>query len=180
MKLRNRPLLLAAVCLVVLSLTVFAACGSEDTTTTTAPVTTTAPSAPSTTAAAGVDTTAVAAGAAAGGTLVIKGKVDNPKTLTLDDLKAMKVTTITAEHPKKGSTEYTGVLLNDIMTAVGVQSGATLLDMGAADGYMGEVTLSELDPNCMIAIAGDGKLNAVMPGQTGKAWVNDVVSLDFK
>ncbi len=174
MKLRNHPLLLVAVCLLVLGLAAFtAACGGseEATTTTAAPV--------ATTASANTDTTA-AATPATSGTMKVKGMVDNPKTLTVDDLKAMKVTTITAEHPKKGSMQYTGVLLSDIMAAVGVQSGATVLDIGATDGYMGEVTLAELDPNCMIAIADDGKLNAVMPGQTGKAWVSDIISLDFK
>jgi hypothetical protein len=32
----------------------------------------------------------------------------------------------------------------------------------------------------MIAIGDDGTLNAVMPGMDGKAWVSDIVSLDFK
>lgn len=174
MKTRVRMALMLAACLMVVGLAVFAAaCGGDDTTTTTA-----AP-ATATTAAAATDTTAAAA-APTSGTMVVKGMVDSPKTLTVDDLKAMKVITITAEHPKNGSMEFTGVLLSDIMTAVGAQSGATVLDMGATDGYMGEVTLSEIDPNSMIAIGDDGKLNAVMPGQSGKAWVSDLVSLDFK
>jgi hypothetical protein len=174
MKSRNHQLLLIAVCLLVLGLAVFttACSGSKDATTTTV-------SPASTTAAPSTDTTASAA-TGTSGTMVVKGMVGNPRSFTVNDLKAMKTTTITAEHPKKGSMEYTGVLLSDIMAAVSVQPGATVLDMGASDGYMGEVTLAELDPNCMIAIAGDGKLNAVMPGQSGKAWVSDVISLDFK
>jgi hypothetical protein len=173
MKLRIRPLLLLAVCLMVLSVMVFAgACGGDDTTATTAAAT-------DTTAAAATDTTAAAV-AATSGTIAVKGMVDKPGTLAIADLQALKVTTITAEHPKNGATEYTGVLLSDIMTAVGAQSGATELDMGATDGYMGMVLLAELDPNSMIAIGDDGKLNAVMPGQSGKAWVSDIVSLEFK
>ena len=116
----------------------------------------------------------------AGGAMEVKGLVDNPMTLALADLQAMNVATITAEHPKKGAQEYTGVLLSEIITKVGVQSGATVLDMGASDGYMGEVTLAELDPNSMIALGEDGTLNAVMPGQSGKAWVNDIITLEFK
>jgi hypothetical protein len=170
MKSRIRPLLLLAVCLMVLSVMVFAgACGGDDTTDTSAAATDTT--------AAATDTTAAAA---ASGTMTVKGMVDKPGALTVADLQAMKVTTITAEHPKKGTTEYTGVLLSDIMTAVGAQSGATEVDMGATDGYMGMVLLAELDPNSMIAIGDDGKLNAVMPGQSGKAWVSDVISLEFK
>ncbi len=114
------------------------------------------------------------------GTLAITGSVDNPLTLTVDDLKKMTVKTITAEHPKKGATEYTGVLISDLMTAVGVQSSATVLDMGCTDGYMAEVTLAELDPNSMLSIGDDGILSAVMPGQTGKAWASDIITMQFK
>lgn len=177
MKLQLRSVLMLIVCLTALGLVALAVgCGDETTATTAAPATTAA--APTTTAAA-TQTTA-ATPAATSGTMVVRGKVDNPKTLTVDDLKAMNVTTITAEHPKKGATEYTGVLLKDIMSAVGVQSAATVLDMGAIDGYMGEVTLAELDANAMIAIGDDGTLNAVMPGHSGKAWVSDVILLDFE
>lgn len=175
MKLRIRPLLLLVTCLAVLGVMAFAvACGGgEETSTTTAAPATTTTAAPAT-------TTTAAAAAATGGTMEVKGMVDNPVTLSVADLQAMNVTTITAEHPKKGATEYTGVLLSDIMAKVGVQSGATVLDMAATDGYMGEVTLAELDPNSMISIGDDGTLNAVMPGQSGKAWVSDIITLDFK
>jgi hypothetical protein len=132
-----------------------------------------------TTTAAATDTTVASSGAVSG-TMAVKGLVDKPGNLTVADLKAMKVTTITATHPKKGSMQFTGVLFKDIMTAVGVQSAAKVADMGASDGYMGEITLADLDPNAMIAIGDDGKLNAVMPGLEGKAWVTDITSLEFK
>jgi len=171
MKSRIQPLLVVALCLMVLGVMVFAgACGEEETATTAASATTAAPA---------TETTA-AAGAPASGTMEVKGLVDNPMTLTVADLQKMKVTTITAEHPKKGATEYTGVLLSDIMAAVKAQSGATVLNMGASDGFMGTVTLAELDANAMIAIGDDGTLNAVMPGQSGKAWVSDVITLEFQ
>jgi DMSO/TMAO reductase YedYZ molybdopterin-dependent catalytic subunit len=169
-----RIILVLTACLLIAGLAAFAvACGGDDTTATTA-----APATTVTTAAAATETTAVAAPAS--GSLQVKGLVDTPKTLTMDDLKAMKQTTITAEHPKLGKQDYTGVLLSDISAAVGVQAAATILDMGATDGFMGEVTLADLDPNSMIAIAADGKLNVVLPGQEGKAWVKDVITLDFK
>lgn len=174
MKLRLRTILMLTACLLVLGLAV--GCGDGETTTTEAPTTTAA--APTTTE--GATETTVEAPAATSGTMVVKGKVDGPKTLTVDDLKAMNVATITAEHPKMGPTEYTGVLVKDIMEAVGAQSDATTLVMGATDGFMGQVDISELDADSMISISDDGKLNAVMPGQTGKAWVSDIISLDFQ
>jgi hypothetical protein len=177
MKLRLRIMLMLTACLLVLGLAVLAVgCGDGKTATTEAPTTTVA--APTTTEGA-TETTAEAP-AATSGTMIVKGKVDDPKTLTVDDLKAMDVTTITAEHPKMGPTEYTGVLVKDIMEAVGVQSDAAALVMGASDGFMGQVDISELDADSMISISDDGKLNAVMPGQTGKAWVSDIVTLDFQ
>jgi hypothetical protein len=190
MKKHVRSALFLAACLMVLGLMVFAvACGDSDeatTTTAAAATATTVAAAPdtteaatATTAGAATDTTAGAA-AATSGTMAVKGMVDKPAKLAVADLKAMTVKTITAEHPKKGATEYTGVLLSDIMASVGVQSGAKTLVMGATDGYMGQVTLAELDANAMIAIGDDGTLNAVMPGQSGKAWVSDIISLDFQ
>ena len=157
MKKNVRTILVLMACLLIAGLAAFTvACGGDDTTATTA------------------------AAAPVSGSLQVKGLVDTPKTLTPGDLKAMKQTTISAEHPKLGKQDYTGVLLNDLSAAVGVQAAAKMLDMGATDGFMGEVTLADLDPNSMIAISADGKLNVVLPGQPGKAWVKDVVTLDFK
>ncbi len=163
----------------VLAIAAFAvaACGSGDTTTTTA-----APTA--TTVAPATDTTAAATestDAAAGGTLVVKGMVDKPATFTAADLQKMNPVTITAEHPKKGATEYTGVKLADLFTTLGVQASATTLVMTSSDGYMAEAALSEISASAdaMLAI-GDGTLDMVMPGLSSKAWAKDVVSWEFK
>lgn len=188
MKSRVRSLLLTAACLMALAAVLFAvACGeSEEATTSSdtaaASTTTAAAEATGTDAeATGTDPEATGTDAeATSGTMVVNGLVDNPLTLTVADLEAMNVTTITAEHPKKGATDYRGVLLSDIMAAAKVQSDATALNMGAGDGYIGTVTLAELDPDSMIAISDDGTLDAVMPGQSGKAWVSDIVWLEFQ
>ena len=174
MKLTLRTVLMvAALCLLALGLVLFAAaCGEETTATTAAPAT-------MTTAASGTATTA-ASSEGTSGTMTVKGLVDKPQSLSADDLKKLGTKTITADHPKNGSQQYTGVLLSDLEKAVGMQAAAKTLDLGGSDGYMGEVTLSELDPNSMIAIGDDGKLNAVFPGQPGKAWVTDIISLEFK
>jgi len=180
--------MVAALCLLALGLVLFAAaCGEETTATTAAPATTmttaaatvTTAAATMTTAASGTATTA-ASSEGTSGTMTVKGLVDKPQSLSADDLKKLGTKTITADHPKNGSQQYTGVLLSDLEKAVGMQAAAKTLDLGGSDGYMGEVTLSELDPNSMIAIGDDGKLNAVFPGQPGKAWVTDIISLEFK
>ena len=167
MKKRIRPLLLLTACLLVIGLAALAAAcgGSEEAVTTTAAVT---------------ETTVAASGPATGGGIGVKGLVAAPKTLSAADLQEMNVTTITAEHPKKGATEYTGVLFSDLLTAAGVLPDATTVTIGASDGYMAEVVLADLDAQAMMAINDDGTFDAVMPGMDGKSWVSDIVSLDFK
>lgn len=180
MRSRSRNVaLLCAIMLLFAAAAFAAACGDEEavadaTVTTAAVANTTAAAAPTTTAAAAGDSAAPTSG-----TVIIKGSVDTPMTLAAADLEKMRVTTITAEHPKLGATEYTGVLMSDLMEAAGVQASVTKVVMAAADGFMAEVTLAELDANAMLAIGEDGKLGAVMPGLTGKAWVKDVVTMQF-
>lgn len=189
MKLRSRslPVLIVLVLIVLASLALVAAgCGSTattagpETTTTTAPETTTSVESTATTVA-GSSTTG-AAPAAVSGTITVKGLVDNPETLTVDVLQGMNPVTITAEHPKQGEQQYTGVRFSDLIAALEVQSGASNVIMGATDGYMAEVPLTDIaaSPDSMIAIGDDGTLNAVMPGMFGKAWVRDIITMEFK
>lgn len=154
-------------------------CGAATTTTAatsegTAPTTTTA--APATDAPDATPSEPVS------GTIVVKGMVDNPMTLTAEAMQAMDPVTITAAHPKMGDQEYTGVRLNDLFTTLKVQSTATTLLLGATDGFMAEIPLADIEaaPDAMIAIGSDGTLNGVMPGMSSKAWVKDIVSMDFK
>jgi DMSO/TMAO reductase YedYZ molybdopterin-dependent catalytic subunit len=159
------PLLIA--CLLVIGVMASAvACGGSDETTTTT--------------AAAPATTAPSADGATGAGIEVKGLVERPQTLAAADLEAMNVTTITAEHPKKGATEYSGVLLSELMTAVGAQSGAATVTIAASDGYMAEIPLADLDADAMLAFDDDGTYDAVMPGMDGKSWVSDVVSMEFK
>lgn len=192
------PLVALAALLAVLLFA--AACGSStgDTSTTLAAVspsaapqttagpattaTTSAATAPAATAAETATTAASDSGSTTSGTIVVKGMVDNPLTLTVESLKAMNPVTITAEHPKLGKQQYTGVRFSDLLAALKVQAGATTLDLASSDGYMAEVSLADLkaSADAMIAIGDDGTLNAVMPGLSGKAWAKDLVSLEFK
>ncbi|NLE73965.1 MAG: molybdopterin-dependent oxidoreductase [Actinobacteria bacterium] len=163
------------------------ACGTDTTTTSTttdaaAATTTDAVDATTTEAEDAADTPDATASEPVSGTIVVKGMVDNPITLTADVLQAMNPVTITATHPKMGDQEYTGVRLSDLLTTLEVQSTATTLLLGATDGFMAEISLADIEatPDAMIAIDSDGRLNGVMPGMSGKAWVKDIVSMDLK
>jgi hypothetical protein len=116
-------------------------------------------------------------------TLTVSGLVDKPLSLTDADLHDMNVITATVEHPKDGPTEYTGVLLNDLLADAGVQSGATTVTLVASDGYSYDLELTVVQEcsDCMIAFMGEaGDYMSAIPGQSGKAWVKGLVSIEVK
>ncbi len=117
-------------------------------------------------------------------TIAITGLVDNPLQLTDVDLQAMEVVTLSLEHPKNGLTEYTGVRLNDLLNQAVVQSGATILTLIASDGFTSDVEFTTVQAciDCLLAIDPDdsGVYNAAMPGQSSKAWVKGLVSIEVK
>jgi hypothetical protein len=172
----DRRFFVALAVVLVLAVAVFAlaGCGSTTTTTTAAASTTTA-------APASSDTSAAAASGTSG-TLVVKGLVDKPATWTAADLQKLNPVTMTATHPKKGDTQYTGVKLADLFKLLAVQAAAKTLVTSSSDGFTSEVALSDIAaaPDAMLAIGDDGKLNMVMPGMSGKAWATDVTSWEFK
>jgi DMSO/TMAO reductase YedYZ molybdopterin-dependent catalytic subunit len=117
-----------------------------------------------------------------GAAFSVSGAVEDPLSLSLDDLKAMNVVKITAEQPKKGTQEFQGVRLSDLLAQAKVKSGATTILFTASDDYTAEVALSELadSPDAMIAIGEDGKLSTVMPNLPGNSWVKDVVKAELR
>ena len=120
--------------------------------------------------------------AVAAGPLEIKGLVGAPQTLTVDQLEAMTVVTKSVETPKSGQADFTGVLLSDLLTLVQVNSTATTLVFTGSDGYSAQVDLAAASScaDCMIAITTDSGLESVMPGQAGKAWVKNLITIELQ
>jgi DMSO/TMAO reductase YedYZ molybdopterin-dependent catalytic subunit len=116
-----------------------------------------------------------------GAMVVIKGLVNQELTLNTADLGGLEVVKVTAEHPKKGPGDYEGVRLSAVLEKAGVKEGAVTLLITASDGFTAEVALADVQAcaDCLLGIE-DGKFNMVMPGQSGKAWVKDVVSIELK
>ena len=99
------------------------------------------------------------------------------------NLRALQVLQITAEHPKKGPTDYEGVSLNALLDLAGVQEGAATLAITASDGYIAEVSLDEVRAcaDCLVAFTEEADVfSLVMPGLPSGAWVKGVVSLEVK
>jgi DMSO/TMAO reductase YedYZ molybdopterin-dependent catalytic subunit len=113
----------------------------------------------------------------------IFGTVNAEQNLSEADLHAMEVVDITAEHPRDGSTPYSGIYLNALLTLAGVQDGAVTLVLTALDGYATEVPLADVlnCAECLLAFTDTpGSLYTVMPGFGGSAWVRDIVSIEVK
>ncbi len=112
--------------------------------------------------------------------LSVSGMVGQELALTEADLQGMQVVTLTAEHPKNGPTEYTGVYLNAVLDMAGITDGAGKLVITASDGYSAEVPLADVKActECLIAMDGSA-LNMAMPGMSSKAWVKDVVKIEL-
>ena len=116
--------------------------------------------------------------------LTVTGAVGNGLALTDADLHSMKVDTISATGPKQtAAQDYTGVRLSIILDKAQVKSDATSMIMIASDGFSSTVDIAAVKAcaDCMIAFTDTaGTVNAVMPGQSNKAWVKGIVKIEFK
>ena len=141
--------------------------------------------APEATPATAITPTAVVTSTAAAGTgdLVITGLVDQELTLMEADLRAMEVVKITAEHPKKGTSDYEGVRLSALLDRAKVKSDAKKLVTTSDDGFVAEVFLAEVRrcADCLLAFTNTpGKFNLVMPGLPSSVWAKSVIQIEVK
>jgi len=111
------------------------------------------------------------------GDLLITGAVQTETLLKESDLKALPVTKIQAEHPKKGMQEYEGVLVKDLLALAQIEAGATKVIFAASDGYSAEASLADLEAcaDCLLAFTDEaGLYQLVLPGFQSNFWVKGV------
>jgi hypothetical protein len=93
----------------------------------------------------------------------------------------MTVVTLNLVHPKNGAADYTGVRLNDLLNQAGLKTDAATVTLTASDGFTNSIDLATVQActDCLVAFdpAAPGVYNAAMPGQSGKSWVNGLVSV---
>jgi DMSO/TMAO reductase YedYZ molybdopterin-dependent catalytic subunit len=119
----------------------------------------------------------------AGTTLWITGQAANSLALSEAALHALQVVKLTAEHPKKGATQYEGVSLNALLDLAGAQPDAKTLVLTASDGYSTSVDLATVRAckDCLLAFTEDeGVYALVMPGFESSAWVKNLVKIEVK
>ena len=114
--------------------------------------------------------------------LMVFGQVTNKLALGMENLQAMNVIDLDAEHPKKGLQSYKGIRLNDLLNLAGADPGAVTLVITARDGYQAQVSLNDIQncADCLIAFAEDGSLSMVMPGLESNFWIKEVNFLEVK
>ncbi len=118
----------------------------------------------------------------ASGAIKVSGLVEYPVGLTVARLQNMGPVTLTLTHPKNGATQYTGVRFSAIFAALEVKATAKTMVITASDAFSATINVADViaSPDALVAIGSNGKLNTAIPGQAGKYWVNDVVSIEFK
>jgi DMSO/TMAO reductase YedYZ molybdopterin-dependent catalytic subunit len=91
--------------------------------------------------------------------LRVHGLVDRPRTLTLADLGELRQTTLVRDFQcvtgwRVGAVHWSGVLLRDLLAAVGVQPAARALTFRSFDGaYTESLTLAQADrPDVLVAL----------------------------
>jgi DMSO/TMAO reductase YedYZ molybdopterin-dependent catalytic subunit len=121
--------------------------------------------------------------ALAPGELLLSGAVEQQVKLTESDLKALNVTKITAEHPKKGKMDFEGVLLSELFALAKPKPEATTVIFTASDGFEAEVALADIlaCPKCLLAFTDEpGVYQLVLPDLPSNTWVKQVVQIEFK
>ena len=118
-------------------------------------------------------------------TLTVTGLVNNELKLTDSALHGMTVVTLNLVHPKNGAADYNGVRLSDLPTQAGINTSATTVTFTASDGFSNDIDLATVQAciDCLVAFdpATPGVYNLAMAGQTsGKAWINNLVSITVK
>jgi DMSO/TMAO reductase YedYZ molybdopterin-dependent catalytic subunit len=98
--------------------------------------------------------------------LEVKGLVDNPLMLSLDEIKAMPsisqaITLECISNPLGGdltsSTRFTGVRLKDVLAQAGLQASVQEISIQAVDGFYESVPLSEaMDDRTLLVYAMNG------------------------
>lgn len=109
-------------------------------------------------------------------TFTIGGAVAEQITWSMDEMLAFEVIEVTADHPKKGSQTYEGVLLNTLLDLVQPAESATTLTLTAVDGYTAEIALADARAcaECLVAF-NDPSLSIVLPGFEDSAqWIKDL------
>jgi DMSO/TMAO reductase YedYZ molybdopterin-dependent catalytic subunit len=133
-------------------------------------------------------------GAASDYKIVITGGTTSPVTLTYADLGAMrqadlKNTTMVKMNGVRITSDWSGVLLSDVLARAGLPAGNLSITMAAPDGFMEAYTMDQLE-GALIGLAkngtaldtdvnGDNAIQLVIPEHVGHEWIKVPTSIEI-
>jgi len=99
--------------------------------------------------------------------------------LCKSDIEAFEEITVFYTNKDGETTTYYGYALTDILTTI---TDSSVITFTAADGYTAEMSGTDLlaCDDCIIAFQDDGTLRLVMPNQSSKLQVKDLVEIAIK
>jgi DMSO/TMAO reductase YedYZ molybdopterin-dependent catalytic subunit len=124
--------------------------------------------------------------------LEVTGKVDQPLSLTLDDLRCLPKVEASPRLVCPGffvdEATWAGVPIREVLALAGVQEGATRLNLVSADGYATKVPLNETVTEAgFLAYEWEGEplpilhgfpVRVVLPEISGGNWVKWLVAIE--
>lgn len=113
--------------------------------------------------------------------LKLTGAIATEMAWTEAELKAMDTLDVDYTGKDGTVTTYTGVPIKTLLEMAGATEGTTLA-LVASDDYSAEIALADVQAcdNCIVAFDPDGGLRSVMPDQSGKLQVKDLVEMQVK
>lgn len=130
----------------------------------------------------------------AGWRLEVTGKVDRPLSLTYDELRCLSRVEAAPELVCPGyfvdHATWAGAPLSEVLALAGVQQGARVIRLIAADGYSRRIGLNdevlatgflayELEGEALPVLHGF-PVRAVFPGEEGNTWVKWLVGIEVE
>jgi len=126
--------------------------------------------------------------------LEVTGKVDRPLSLTYDELRCLPRVEAAPELVCPGyfvdHATWAGAPLSEVLALAGVQEGASVIYLTAADGYFTRIQLNDEPPaNGILAYELEGEtlpvlhgfpVRAVFPEKDGNTWVKWLVEIEVK
>jgi DMSO/TMAO reductase YedYZ molybdopterin-dependent catalytic subunit len=124
--------------------------------------------------------------------LEVTGNVDNPLSLTYDDLRCLPKVEVEATLVCPGFFEdeatWAGVPIQEVLALAGVQEGAAELRLVGADRYAASVPITvALSETSILAYEWEGEplpilhgfpVRAAFPGQQGSKWVKWLLKVE--
>jgi hypothetical protein len=114
--------------------------------------------------------------------LHVTGAVASEQAWTEDEVKAMNAIDVESTNSKGEASNYTGVLLSDLISAAEPNADANTVTFVADDGYTAEIALDELMActDCIASFRNNGGFSTVLPGYPGNMQVKGVIEIQVK